>query len=363
MEEKTINKHEQQPVPVVLIPQYIAEDEINLIDLWTVIACRKVLVFGVMLACLVVSAVYAMLAPPIYKANAHLLPPLLSQLGGLDTQIYTPDVVYNLFKQEFQSRTLRRLYFDKHKLLARLASGDVNADDVFKKMFDKKITISGRKGPVTVSFEGRNPKLAAQWINGLVDMANQKTAQILVNDSNFNRKAKIKALLDKINVARISYKQRKNDKVAKLKEAIRIAKDLGIKGILAMPNKKSLAIDPSSSSMQNPSEGGDLYMMGYKALSEQLKMLRQRKNEDSYVPGLRDMEEKVSLLKSMRLDPALISPVRIDQQATVPDHHIKPKRRLIVLSGLIVGLMVGVFGAFVMEFFAQVKRTRESGMA
>jgi len=48
--------------------------------------------------------------------------------------------------------------------------------------------------------------------------------------------------------------------------------------------------------------------------------------------------------------------VRIDQAAEVPDQRIKPKRKLIVMLGLLAGLMLGIFAAFFAEFLAKARR-------
>lgn len=352
MEEKEINKYQQQPVSLVLVPQHVVEDEISLMDLWGVIVRRKVLVLGVALVCLALSLVYAILASPVYKATAHLLPPMLSQLDGLESHKVTSDSAYKIFVQNVRSRALRRVYFDKNKLLDKLVfHGHVNPNDVFE-AFNRSFVVSGGKGALTVSFEGEDPSLAAQWVNGLVNMANRRSAQMLVADANASLKNKMQGVLDKISALRESFHQRQEDKEVRLKEGINLAEALGIKDFTTRSDNNSAS---------NSGEGLPLYMMGYKALKAELKLLRQRKNDDAYIPGLRDLQEKLLLLKSIRFDPTLISSVRIDQPAQVPDHHIKPKRRLIIALGVFGGIVAGMFAAFLVDSVARARRQQENG--
>jgi len=55
--------------------------------------------------------------------------------------------------------------------------------------------------------------------------------------------------------------------------------------------------------------------------------------------------------------------MRVDQPALIPDHYIKPKRKLIMLLALFGGLMLGVFAAFFAEFMDKAGEARRSESA
>ena len=59
--------------------------------------------------------------------------------------------------------------------------------------------------------------------------------------------------------------------------------------------------------------------------------------------------------ESIHIDPETVKTVRIDQAAFPPDERIKPKRKLIVVLGLMLGLMLGVFAAFFVNFIDNQK--------
>lgn len=81
-----------------------------------------------------------------------------------------------------------------------------------------------------------------------------------------------------------------------------------------------------------------------------IEQLEKRANDDPYIASLRDMESTLAYLKSIHIDPKSFLSARLDKSASTPEHYIKPKRKLIVVLGFILGLMIGVFMAFVMNF-------------
>jgi len=259
---------EMQAVPVMLMPQPMDEEEINLLDLWRMLVRSKWLVISIAGASVVAGLVYALLTPLVYRAEAWLLPPSEKNVQG-----YTPEKVYDLFIRNLKSRSLRRHFFNEHKLADRLAPDRKPSAD-FNRIFDgfnKSLSVSRDKALVRVSFEGRDARLAAQWVNGIVAEANKATARIL-------------------------------------------------------------AVDVASK-LENSKR------------------------------GLRDLQEKLARLESVHIDPSRISAVQIDQVAEIPDRHIKPKRKLIVMLSLFGGLMLGFFAAFFSEFLDKARREQPSETA
>ena len=75
----------------------------------------------------------------------------------------------------------------------------------------------------------------------------------------------------------------------------------------------------------------------------------------SFIDSLRDKQNEVARLESIHIDPATVRTARLDQAAFPPDKRIKPKRKLIVVLGLMLGLMLGVFAAFFVNFIENQK--------
>lgn len=89
------------------------------------------------------------------------------------------------------------------------------------------------------------------------------------------------------------------------------------------------------------------YMRGSKAIDAELSVLKNRQKDDPFIAGLRDIQEQVEYLKSIKIDPELVKVVRVDQSAQVPTSPIKPNKKLIVAVALVLGGMLGVFIALI----------------
>jgi len=464
--EGTNIKSQQQAVPVMMMPQPMGEeDEINLLDLWRTLMRRKRIVLAVTSLAVVAGLVYALLAAPVYRAESWLLPPSEKNVQGLNVQGYTPESVYKLFIRNLKSRSLRRHYFDAHKLADRLTpehKSDADINRIFDG-FNKMLSVSRdkkNKALVRVSFEGSDADLAAKWVNDVVAEANNATVNILTGDvasklenSKRNlheeitarrklaakrrsdeinrlteadkierenitgkitsiRQKEIKKLTDEIeqlkehdkvtrnelirSISALRQKEEKkiSDRIQQLKEAIRIASTLGfvdpitifssngekkagntVSAITVSTTPQILyfrgtkALETEMREIERRKKHPDAFIPGLRDLQEKLvllkvnsrvEILRQRKNDNSFISGLRDLQEKLAKLESVHIDLSRISTMRIDQAAEIPDQRIKPKRKLIVLLALFGGLMLGIFAAFFAEFLAKA-RQEEAG--
>ena len=85
--------------------------------------------------------------------------------------------------------------------------------------------------------------------------------------------------------------------------------------------------------------------------------MRSIKTDDPFIAGLRDLQEKLSLLHSIKIEEEGLHSVTIDQAAYPPKYHIKPNRRLIVSLGTVVGLFLGIFLVFFVSFVQKQKET------
>jgi len=78
-------------------------------------------------------------------------------------------------------------------------------------------------------------------------------------------------------------------------------------------------------------------------------VLKSRKNDDAFIPKLRPLQERLIVLDGiqMNLNKDKVFAARVDQKAVVPNKPIKPKKSLIIILSLLLGLMLGVLVAFV----------------
>jgi LPS O-antigen subunit length determinant protein (WzzB/FepE family) len=120
-------------------PQQFEDDTIDLYELWITLWNKKWLVIAVTVIAALGSVVYALLQPPIYKAEALLLPPkakyvksftVLGLLGeqqekGMQSvkRVFgvSASQAFATFKTNLNSRSLQKKFIEKHDLMDILA--------------------------------------------------------------------------------------------------------------------------------------------------------------------------------------------------------------------------------------------------
>ncbi|KIH82418.1 hypothetical protein UCMB321_3882 [Pseudomonas batumici] len=61
---------------------------------------------------------------------------------------------------------------------------------------------------------------------------------------------------------------------------------------------------------------------------------------------MRDLQERYSFFKGLKIEPAVVSVYRQDGVVELPDKPVKPNKALILVLGVIAGLITGI--AFVL---------------
>ena len=134
-------------------------------------------------------------------------------------------------------------------------------------------------------------------------------------------------------------------------EAITIARTLGIKKRVDATN----IIQNTQMNVDIATASTPLYYLGIEALSAEISILKNRKTDDPFISGLRDMQEQLALLSSIKISEKGMHSVTVDQAAYPPKNRIKPNRRLIVSLGTVVGLFLGIFLVFFVSFIQKQK--------
>ena len=436
MEENKVNI--PQPSVVGYPAPYgydLREDEINLADLWNVLVKRRMVILSVAAVATVGAVLYALLATPVYRAEAVFLPPAASDIQVLNIEgVQEIDInsVYTMFERNLSSKPSRQIIYDDMNLLDQFAPDrdlDENLDVIFDE-YNQSLSITRPKvkkdeaaiPTITFAMEWEDPVLTAEIINRIAGEAERATKAEILLDIQTRIGIRVTELNQEIQRLReMAIKQRQdeierletadalerntiNDKIASLrdkmrgerldrittlKEAADIAHSLDIKEPIGYKLKK--ISDSANTQSQILTDFSDdtsqLYARGYEAieaeitslsnrtvddpfipelreLQEKLKLLehnrkveqlKSRQNDDPFIDSLRDKQNEVARLESIRIDPATVRTARLDQAAFPPDKRIKPKRKLIVVLGLMLGLMLGVFAAFFVNFIENQK--------
>ena len=340
--------------------QPLEDDTIDLYELFVTLWNKRWIVIIMTALSAIGSLVYALLQHPIYKAEALLLPPKSKDVQSLNVQgvqrlsvdmklqgVET-ESVFTVFKNNLSSRTLQKKFINEFKLMEILAperTSETRDEDIYED-FAEIIKVNNGDG-LSISIELHDPNVAAQWVNDYVQFIDSETIKRIVENKRNAITNQIRDIEYQIASKRQMAKQRREDQIARFKEALTIARKLGVEERVDTTNvvqNNQLNISTSST---------PLYYRGTRALRTEIEILTNRKSDDPFIVGLRDLQENLALLRSININTERLYSVSIDQAAYPPKNRIKPNRRMIVTistaAGLFLGIFLALFASFIMK--------------
>jgi len=346
--------------------------EISLVDIVKVLLRRKKLVLGITAIAVCIGLLNAFTQQRVYLVETILLPPSFENIQPLNVLISSnvnSSNVFVSFTGNINSRKLKKEFFDKFKLLETLSPEstrvltDKQKNDYFES-FSESLSIEPDKesNGMRVTLEGIHQDKIGLWLDSLVVTANQETTNQLVKNLEADINSKINSFKINISSKRSIYKQRRQDELGRLQEAYQIAKELGIRDHLFVPivddsftRAVSAELNSISKSLSNE-HNLSTYMKGTKVIQAEINALKNRKSDDIHINGLRDLQEQLTRLESIKIEKDKLQTVTVDKKAVVNIEPIRPKRKLIVIFSLIIGGLLGIFSVFILEFIDYFKR-------
>ncbi|MGM3388279.1 chain-length determining protein [Stutzerimonas stutzeri] len=346
------------------------DGEIDLVELAKALWSQKLIIASATIAGAVIALAYAFFSSPVYQAKATVLPPLLSDIaaynaGRLESSFYasgdddksgranqaplkpfTVEDVYAVFTRNLRSQSLRRGVFNDLYLPTLTEAERSGARDQLWAKFNELITITApdkqRDELLEVSVEQNTAELAAAWTNELINRASAASERDMQRNVASELSARIHSVERRIASLRSTAQQRREDRIAILKEALVVAREVG------MTSPQVTAGHTASSDELSAFVDGSLtYMRGAKAIESEMKVLEARQSDDPFIPELRSLQEQLAFLKTVDVAPENVSVFTLDSAAEVPETPIKPKKVLIIALGIVLGGMLGVFVALV----------------
>jgi len=125
-------------------------------------------------------------------------------------------------------------------------------------------------------------------------------------------------------------------------------------------SNESTALQTEKVMLQNRSSD-DPFIPGLDDLEDEKVTLLNRTSDDPFIPGLSQLEKELVRLKSINISNTSINTYTLDQPALSSSYPIKSNRRRIITLGGIIGLMGGVFLAFLLNFIQNQKNRSEEG--
>jgi len=272
-----------------------------------------------------------------------------------------PTTVFSQFQGNLKSKTSLRAFFEAEKLIEILAperSAKTSVQSIFKKFQESFSFNTDKKDKsiFSVVLDWPDQEQIAFLLNRYIEMVALQTKMELVEEVKGDL-LQNKIMLEQVLASkRTMALQRREDEIARLAEALLIAEELKI--TTAESSSLLRNVDYSRSQGSNSIA---LFFRGFTPLRAQISALKNRKSDDPYISGIRELQEQLVVINAQLL--ALtdnFKVIRVDEKAYRPDSPIKPKKRLIVALGGVLGLMLGVFAAFFFNFLENNRKEQES---
>ncbi|KSM30861.1 O-antigen chain length regulator [Pseudomonas aeruginosa] len=319
------------------------DGQIDLVELAQGILRQKWLIASFFLLATALAVVYAFYSRPIYEARASVLPPSLNEISGFnlgrkesDLGVFSVKDIYDVFIRNLMAEETRQNFF-KEKYLPTLGDkGAESLDALYNKFNDElqiKASVDG-SGRYLISAVAHESDTAAYLVDSYIEMV----AGISKNEmlKNIKRDLHVKSvnLEQQINIMRAMAKTRREDTILRLRETLKIAEALKIEN---PPSFEGQTERQLSSIMI----GELMYMRGAKALRAEISSLEARESDDSFIGGLRALQERYALYTKLSPDESQVSVYRKDGVVETSDKPIKPKKLIIIVLGAVFGIFLG----------------------
>ncbi len=377
-------------------PEYIAEDEINLLDYWRVLVKRKKLFLLIVFLAVIASIVISLMLPKIYSATTSLLPPQNSQSnmslissklpggwGGLAGSALGMSSPIDLWVGILKSRTI----VDKIISTFQLKSVyETDSEEEARKRLQEALHVKKSKEEIlTITVEDRDPQRAADMANAFSEALDNFNRGITTTSGGRMRAFVEKRLADaKIALAQseeaLKSFQEKNraikldDQSSAIIGAIGevkgtlIAKEVELQTLLSFatpenPQVKILKTEVKElrKMLQSLAAGGD--QEGEESRNIFIPTDRLPDLSLQYVRLLRNAKIHETLFELLteqyemaRIQEAKDSPtVQILDIAVASETRVRPKRTQIVILSTFTAGFFGIFLVFFLEYLEKAK--------
>ena len=375
-----------QDEPAISVTDESGRDELSLLDFLTVLAEKKRLILQVTLGTVVLAIVVSLLLPSWYTAKVTLLPPqqnsslgaaLSSQLGSLGGMaalagggalgLKNPNEMYIAM---LKSRTVEDAMIQRYRLMDEY--GKRYPSDA-RKAFEKHSSadVVGKDGLIHITVEDRDPVRAAELANGYVAQFRNLSEHLAITEAGQRRlffehqledaknnlataEEALKETQQKTGLIQLDSQARALIQSAATLRAQIAAKEVQIHAIKTYATGENAQVVQAQSELQGlqtqlarlsgTSEGGDeLIVPKGKVPESGLQYVRKVRDVKYYETIFEILARQFEMAK---LDEARQGAViQVVDTAVPPDKRSFPRRTVIVLAAMLLGLLMGTLWA------------------
>ena len=356
------NKNNNEIPSPTLQPNALFSDEIDLLDILRILLHQKWLMCGIILSCSVFALGYSLLLPQEYQTEAITIPPTQENTDQLnvfdvsydDTNQPDPSYIYQKFIGNLTRFGIQHDFFIEQNLAAffEKQNDNRNVETLFNNEFSKKLSVKqgkdnadGEIKSVSISLEGAYPEKIAEWLNLFIAFVDRKTVEehIQVLKSKVNRKEE--NILTEIKMLRAVEAKHRLDTIHRLEEAVLVAEKFAWVQDAGKTWRLDENVRQNVPKLTFSLQETPLFLRGTKVLRAEIDVLKKRKNDDPFIPGIRYQQERLKLLSFVSPETERVHAMRLGRSAIENNMPVKPKRKIIIVVGFVLGVFLSVLVA------------------
>ncbi|MCU1733997.1 MULTISPECIES: Wzz/FepE/Etk N-terminal domain-containing protein [unclassified Pseudomonas] len=322
------------------------DHEIDLLAMLELLWRQRAVVFVIVFLAVALSLFYIVVRVPVYEAKAIVEAPAqenISQLnygrgGESGLPLLTTGDVYEIYVHHLLSESQRRKFFES-VYLPQLSEVQRRGavEDLYRGFARLLQVVQLSKSPArySVSVKLPDPEQAALWVKQYIEMAEVAAKAEVLENVRSDASTRAENLRREITAERETAKRKREDREARLREALAVARSIGLHRPLALSGEVAAELSPGRVGVLS-------YMRGSDALGAEIESLEARASDDPFIDGLRERQVELEFYSALKILPSTIAVYRQDGAIGVPDRSILPSGVLVVVVGSLLGVVVGV---------------------
>jgi len=374
------------------------DSEVHLLDLLVVLAQHKRLVLGLPVFCGLLGVVASLLITPMFASTTKILPPqqqqsstvsaMLGQLGGLAgaagglAGLKSPN---DLYVGLLESRRISDSLIQRFKLTERYGSTMEGARRALTA--NSEIRSGSKDGMLTITVIDKDPQVAADIANAYADELARLTQSMALTEASQRRvffEKQLAEAKDQLANAEVAMRttQEKTGLIQPEAQVQAIIENASrLKGTIAAKEVELSAMRTFATGQNPEILRTQEELRGLKAQLAKLEESRPANDRNFLVPTHKLPEVGIEYVRRMRdvkyyetmfemlskqfelakIDEAKnASLIQVLDKAIPAEQKYKPKRSVIVLIAVVIGLVLGILFAFVKYAFQGSQRNPES---
>lgn len=365
-------------------------DEIDLIELLTLLWKKKVTIIATTFICVVIAAIYAFTAKQQWTSKAEVIAPTTVSLNnylnirreyarilGSDFDVNSlSNSLFSKFNQLMYSLDERENFLSQSEVYKLESAGKDEEQQrvILNKLARENITITkpdAKKDPnavwggVQVSFSAEKPALAQDTLKAFITKISQESLDYNFKSFLVSYNEKLTDLRFGLNQIKQNADVQRNIRLENLNRALDTAKRADIKDYSKISGEVEnnllniIRTDTSIPLSESPlSDNPYLFILGEKYISAQISTIKQ--NDIIYPPKYYQIQEQITQLEALaqkfkegKLETNAYTYLSSPDYLVVKD---KPKRLLIVVAGMLIGLILSIIYVLVTSAFISRKK-------